>query len=106
MSDLSVSRYHAELRKAGERRYEIVDLGSHNGTFVNGQRVDLGAALTERDIIGIGRATFRLVGDELQEFIDTGDVSLHAQDLTVGCRAARSCSTTSASRSASAAWSA
>ena len=35
------------------------------------------------DIIGIGPATFRLVGEQLQEFIDTGDVSLAARDLTV-----------------------
>ena len=81
VSDLSVSRYHAELRKTG-RGYEIVDLASHNGTFVNGQWVTT-APVTERDIISIGPATFRLVGDELQEFIDTGDISLAARDLTV-----------------------
>src|SRR6266496_131594 len=81
VSDLSVSRYHAELRR-GVSGYEIVDLGSHNGTFVNGQRIS-SAPVTELDIIGIGPATFRLVGDELQEFIDTGDVSLAAKDLTV-----------------------
>ncbi len=81
VSDLSVSRYHAELRKTG-RGYEIVDLASHNGTFVNGQWVTA-APVTERDIISIGPATFRLVGDELQEFIDTGDISLAATDLTV-----------------------
>ena len=60
----------------------IVDLGSHNGTFVNGQRVG-SAPVTERDIIGIGPATFRLVGEELQEFLDTGDISFIAKDLTV-----------------------
>src|ERR1700722_8733501 len=38
--DLSVSRVHAELRNLGNGRYEIADLGSHNGTFVNGQRID------------------------------------------------------------------
>jgi len=81
VSDLSVSRYHAELRR--ERTgFEIADLGSHNGTFVNGQRISA-APVTELDIIGIGPATFRLVGEELQEFIDTGDISLAAQDLTV-----------------------
>ena len=80
--DLSVSRNHAELRNLGDGRYEIVDLGSHNGTFVNGRQVDR-AAVTDQDIIGIGRATFRLFGDELREFIDEGDVSLIAQDLTV-----------------------
>ena len=81
VSDLSVSRYHAELRKTG-RGYEIVDLASHNGTFLNGQWVTA-APVTERDIISIGPATFSLVGDELQEFIDTGDISLAATDLTV-----------------------
>ncbi|HTT53589.1 MAG TPA: FHA domain-containing protein [Streptosporangiaceae bacterium] len=81
--DLSVSREHAELRNLGHGRYEIVDLDSHNGTFVNGRRVAQAATVTERDLIGIGPATFRLVGDELREFIDEGDVSLVAQDLTV-----------------------
>jgi ABC-type multidrug transport system ATPase subunit len=80
--DLSVSRYHAELRKSPRGGYDIVDLASHNGTFLNGQRVG-SAPVTERDIIGVGPATFRLVGEELQEFIDTGDVSLSARDLTV-----------------------
>ena len=80
--DLSVSREHAELRNTGGGRYEIVDLGSHNGTFVNGRRVER-APITEQDLIGIGRASFRLVGEELREFIDEGDVSLVAQDLTV-----------------------
>jgi ABC-type multidrug transport system ATPase subunit len=82
VADLGVSRYHAELRKAARGGYEIVDLDSHNGTYVNGQRVG-SAPVTERDLIGIGPATYRLVGDELQEFIDSGDVSFIAQDLTV-----------------------
>src|SRR6266487_2281233 len=81
VADLSVSRYHAELRR-GPAGFEIVDLGSHNGTFVNGQRISA-APVTELDIIGIGPASFRLVGEELQEFIDTGDISLAARDLTV-----------------------
>ncbi len=82
VADLGVSRYHAELRKASRGGYEIVDLDSHNGTFLNGQRIG-SAPVTELDIIGVGPATFRLVGEELQEFIDTGDISLAARDLTV-----------------------
>ncbi|HMD93371.1 MAG TPA: FHA domain-containing protein [Trebonia sp.] len=80
--DLRVSRHHAELRKSPGGAYEITDLGSHNGTFVNGQRME-SSVLTEADVIGVGLATFRLVGDELQQFDDTGDVSLDAQELTV-----------------------
>ena len=82
VAELSVSRHHAELRKAALGGYEIADLGSYNGTFVNGQRIT-SASVTEDDVIGISVATFRLVGDELQQFIDTGDVSLNARGLTV-----------------------
>src|ERR1035441_3076017 len=83
VSDLSVSRHHAELRKAPQGRYEIVDLGSHKVTYLNGQRITAASPLTESDVIGVGLAAFRLIGDELQEFIDTGDISLNAQGLTV-----------------------
>ncbi len=82
VADLSVSRRHAELRRRPGGEYEIADLGSHNGTFLNGQRVTT-ATVTEADVIGIGPATFRLVGDELQEFVDGGDISLDARGLTV-----------------------
>lgn len=34
-----VSARHAEIRPLGGGRYEIVDLGSSNGTWVNGERV-------------------------------------------------------------------
>ncbi|WP_307795266.1 FHA domain-containing protein [Actinacidiphila acididurans] len=82
VSDLQVSRYHAEFHALPDGRYEIVDLGSHNGTYVNGQPIQrhlLGAG----DIVGVGHSTFRLVGDRLEEFVDTGDVSFSARRLSV-----------------------
>ncbi|MFC4469703.1 FHA domain-containing protein [Streptomyces xiangluensis] len=82
VDDLIVSRQHAELRAHGDGTYEIVDLGSHNGTFLNGQPVTR-ALISEGDIVGIGHSAFCLVGDQLQEYVDTGEVSLDVQDLTV-----------------------
>jgi ABC-type multidrug transport system ATPase subunit/pSer/pThr/pTyr-binding forkhead associated (FHA) protein len=82
VADLLVSRYHAELRKLPADGYEIADLGSYNGTYVNGQRIT-SARVTDRDVIGVGSASYRMVGEQLQEFIDTGDVSLDARGLTV-----------------------
>ncbi|MEU1653000.1 FHA domain-containing protein [Streptomyces pristinaespiralis] len=82
VDDLVVSRRHAELRTGPDGTYEIVDLGSHNGTYLNGMPVDR-APVRAGDIVGVGHSAFVLVGDELQEFVDTGEVSLDVQDLTV-----------------------
>jgi ABC-type multidrug transport system ATPase subunit len=82
VSDLGVSRNHAELRKSPTGRYEIIDLGSHNGTFVNGSRIDR-AELGDSDIISIGHATFRLADGELREYVDEGNVSFEARELFV-----------------------
>ena len=82
LSDLNVSRHHAELRKSPTGSYEIVDLGSHNGTFVNGQRVS-SQVLTEQDLVSIGNSTFRLKDGELRQFVDEGNITFTAQDLVV-----------------------
>ena len=82
LSDLNVSRHHAELRKSPSGSYEIVDLGSHNGTFVNGQRVTA-QMLTEQDLVSIGSSTFRLKDGELIQFVDDGLITFTAQDLVV-----------------------
>ena len=80
--DFEASPHHAELRKSPMGGYEIVDLGSRNGTFVNGKRVSQ-ATLSEHDIVSIGRSTFRLAKSELRQFVDEGEVSVTAQDLVV-----------------------
>jgi mRNA-degrading endonuclease RelE of RelBE toxin-antitoxin system len=69
LPDLDVSRHHAELRKSPTGSYEIVDVGSHNGTFVNGQKVT-SQLLTEADLVSIGNSTFRLEDGELVQFDD------------------------------------
>jgi ABC-type multidrug transport system ATPase subunit len=85
VSDLQVSRRHAEFHAAPDGRFEIRDLGSHNGTYVNGQPITKGgsALLGPNDIVGVGHSTFRLVRDRLEEFVDTGEVSFSARRLTV-----------------------
>ncbi|MGH4027307.1 FHA domain-containing protein [Actinomycetota bacterium Odt1-20B] len=85
VSDLQVSRHHAEFTATPDGRFEIRDLGSHNGTYVNGMPIaKSGTALIgPNDIVGVGHSTFRLVGGQLEEFVDTGDVSFSARHLTV-----------------------
>jgi hypothetical protein len=65
--DLEASRHHAELRRNPDGSFEIIDLGSHRGTYVNGERITH-TMLTEQDVLGLGRTTFRLSGGELHPY--------------------------------------
>lgn len=59
LSDTGVSRSHAEVRLAGSTA-TVVDLGSTNGTLVNGRRVST-AVLHDGDVVELGasRLVFR-----------------------------------------------
>lgn len=53
LDDVTVSRKHANIRKAGQR-FELIDLGSLNGTYVNGNSIAR-ATLTNGDEIQFGK---------------------------------------------------
>jgi hypothetical protein len=57
LDDITVSRRHAEFRR-GDGGFEVVDVGSLNGTYVNRERVDR-AVLGGGDEVQIGK--YRLV---------------------------------------------
>lgn len=57
LSDPNVSRRHAEIRPGSE--LTIVDLGSTNGTKVNGLRIDGERVLVDGDIISLGSSHLR-----------------------------------------------
>lgn len=82
LDDLLVSRHHAELRETKDGDYELVDLGSTNGTYVNGRRVESGV-LKELDVVAIGHHQFRLVGSRLEEYVDQGLITFQARGLSV-----------------------
>ncbi|WP_344615650.1 FHA domain-containing protein [Dactylosporangium salmoneum] len=82
LTDLRSSRNHAELRRTAAGAFEVVDLGSRNGTFHNGKQIAR-ADMTPGDLISIGRHEFIFDGARLHEFEDAGPSSLIADDLTV-----------------------
>ena len=61
IADLSVSRLHAQLSR-GEDGWLLSDLGSHNGTRVNGWRVRDPVPLHPGDLVQFGSATFIVQG--------------------------------------------
>lgn len=54
LNDLTVSRRHAEIDITGSEAV-IKDLGSLNGTFVNGKIIDKPTPLKDGDVVQIGR---------------------------------------------------
>lgn len=58
LADDTVSRYHAMLRRREDRWY-LVDLGSSNGTWVNGRRI-FDAEVRAGDDVRLGEVRFRL----------------------------------------------
>lgn len=68
IADPAVSTSHAVLR-AQDQSYSIRDVGSRNGTYINGERITEIRRLNHGDVIGLGltKLTFRLSGQR-----DTG----------------------------------
>lgn len=61
--DIKCSRRHALLTEKPSGRLVIYDLGSSNGTFVNGQRV-MAHALKKNDVIRMGSTTIKVLSFE------------------------------------------
>ncbi|RDG37162.1 DUF1707 and FHA domain-containing protein [Streptomyces corynorhini] len=59
LSHDTVSRLHAELSMQGGL-WILRDLGSTNGTTVNGRRVTTTAVVRDGDMVGFGQMSFRL----------------------------------------------
>lgn len=76
--EAAVSRRHAELIRQSDG-WAVRDLGSHNGTFVNGTRLPDGVVhtVTASDVIGIGAVTIRLLAP-------TGNDGLTVEDSSGG----------------------
>lgn len=59
LNDDKVSRLHCGIRKV-EQSFIIKDLGSRNGTYVNGAPITVPSALTPGDTIRIGTTLFNV----------------------------------------------
>jgi adenylate cyclase len=57
--DEKVSRKHALIHRQGEHEYWLVDLGSSNGSYLDGRRVSQPVALQDGAIIRIGASTLQ-----------------------------------------------
>lgn len=70
LDDISISRRHAEIQRGPDGAFTLLDRGSRNGIYVNGQQVRK-HVLKENDMIEIGDVALRFtevgVDEQLQE---------------------------------------
>ena len=57
INDSKVSRIHCRIDEYANGKFEIVDLGSKNGTFVNGRMIQGETWLSSSDVVQIGNTT-------------------------------------------------
>ena len=62
--DPEISRRHARVARGADGRLTIEDLGSSNGTFVNGERVRAPRTLEAGDVVRMGRTTLQVTAGE------------------------------------------
>jgi ABC transport system ATP-binding/permease protein len=83
VNDLLASRHHAELTSDGRGGWLVADLGSFNGTFVNGHRLTRQAPVHNGAIISVAHHLFVMIDGRLEEYLDDGRVRLTALNLGV-----------------------
>lgn len=56
----TISRFHAAIEKRGQNQFFISDLGSRNGTRINGKLISKQIQITRSDVISLGPYEFTL----------------------------------------------
>lgn len=84
-NDELISRHHCVIRYDGIT-YRIRDLGSRNGTFVNGTMIQGDIVLVPDDVVKIGNLSFQLalITSSVKNDDDTAVNSLNQTDLMDG----------------------
>jgi len=65
IADRSVSKFHAQILRAPDDSWVVQDLGSRNGTYLDGRRVDKGPLRHGSDIV-FGTVRFRFAVDRVR----------------------------------------
>ena len=80
IDDSEMSRRHALVR-CGDDGFEIEDLDSLNGTFVNGQRIEAATPLATGDVVRLGKTVLEVDGPATREAVDVVEATEPPPDL-------------------------
>jgi ABC-type multidrug transport system ATPase subunit len=78
-----ISKHHARFERSGSR-WTVTDLGSTNGTYLNGRRVTAAMPLTIGDVVDLGGSRLVLLNEGCLERRDyRGNTRIEAQDVAI-----------------------
>lgn len=81
IDDTAISRLHAMVRRITTGNYMLTDLGSANGTFLNGKKVSAPVLLSNGDQIQLGHIRLQFCAPQRDDEEDTESLT---DDSTVG----------------------
>jgi ABC transport system ATP-binding/permease protein len=83
LDDVRVSRNHAVIVAGSDGAFEVQDLASANGTYVNGRRIGRPERIEDGDFVGVGGQTLQLHGGRLRIVAARRTAWFGAVDLVV-----------------------
>jgi len=86
LDDTMASRFHARVEYADDEGWVVVDRGSKNGTFMNGEQVSR-TVLADGDMFYIGDTEIRFVAAEPDEELAAGPEAGSIEALLLFCEA-------------------
>ncbi len=78
--DVKASRHHAAIRKL-EKGFELTDLGSTNGTYLNGEFVATTHSLKEGDVIAVGETQLKVMVGTPPERLPESEATVYAAGM-------------------------
>ncbi|NCJ06032.1 FHA domain-containing protein [Synechococcales cyanobacterium C] len=81
LNDRWMSRTHAMIQATGMGEFYLIDLGSRNGSFLNGRRVNIPVLLNDADMITFGQTSFSFHAPPQKSGLETTPDISHLSDL-------------------------
>ncbi|WP_293132033.1 adenylate/guanylate cyclase domain-containing protein [Okeania sp. SIO3I5] len=81
LTDKWISRNHAMIQQMDTGDFYLIDLGSRNGSFVNGRRVSIPVTLKDADYLLFGQTELEFRSPDLKMDIESG-IDIDSQDFT------------------------
>lgn len=82
LTDRWISRNHAMLQRMDTGEFYLIDLGSRNGSFVNGRRVSIPVTLKNSDHLVFGQTELDFHCPVVENMEDDSDIDADSQDFT------------------------